>query len=76
MKLSTVMKNHREGVFEAMNPPKKNWFMRFLDRARQTLHDPNNEIMVAIRVRLAYDYLSNVRVEEYYDDRFKQLPTQ
>lgn len=72
-KLSDVLKDHRHLLMAKFEPIKKNWFMRFLDKARDTLYDPNNEIMFALKAQLHYNYLNNVRVEELYDNKREQL---
>src|SRR5690606_14734770 len=60
MRLSDIAKNHRLIMSSGEKPVEKNWFMRFLDRARSALYDPNNEIMFDIKLRLNYNYLSTV----------------
>ena len=69
MRLSSIAKNHKLLLAQLNNPVEKNWFMKFLDRARDVLYDPNNEIMVDLKIRLNYNYLSTVRIEDLYDDK-------
>ena len=67
MRFSEVVQENRKLIQAFKQPEPKNWFMRFLDKARRNLYDPNNEIMVAILKNLNYNRIKNTVIEADYD---------
>ena len=67
MRLSDIIEHNRKVITAIKTPEKKNWFMSFLDRARERLYDPNNEIMFAILTDLNYNRIKTMVKEAEYD---------
>lgn len=64
-KASDLHRGHRLLMAKKKEAP-KNWFVRFLDKARSRLYSPDSEIMTRLKVRFEYN-LALRPVEELYE---------